>query len=86
MDTPRGNDSSGLPELEILNRSTLISLTDLGDELENQAVELRTCQETLLPVIIKGSTIPAESESFQIKFEGFLQTGKNAMLKSLLVK
>ena len=53
-----------------------MSLTNLGDELEKQAVEVRHCKENLLPAVMRESTIPAESETFQIKFEEFLEKGK----------
>ena len=65
-----------MTEYDLLVRALSVSLTDLGDELEKQAVEVRHCKENLLPVVMRESTIPAKSETDQTKFEGFLEKGK----------
>ena len=71
--TPRGSENCGLPEYNLLVLALSVSLTDLADELEKQAVEVRHCKENLLPAVMRESTIPAEPKTFQIKFEEFLE-------------
>jgi len=57
-----------------------VSLSEIAEELEKQAVEVRSCKETLLPAVLKESTIPAEAETFQVKFEEFLEKGNRMLI------
>jgi len=74
--SPRKDESSELPDQQLLSKAVSTSLSDIGDELEATAVELEGCKQRRLPAIVRGSTITCESETAQDKLEEFLLQGK----------
>ena len=64
-----------MPDIEVLQRASSISLTELGDDLETAAASLEQSKAKYLPQIVEGSTISSEHEAFEAKVNGFFETG-----------